>query len=151
MSGGLPPRTAVSTFCSVLSLLTYRLFTVVPGFCFWYTLIRWANAFASAPVQPSQIEMDFPPPEPPLLASDPQAARPSAVTQHAAAIPSQRLLMLPLLSRSPPGRLKAMPSLVAPRSQARLSLLSPGTTAPLWLAGVLVPRSIAPQSGHSVQ
>ena len=50
MSGGLPPRTAVSTFCSVLSLLTYRLLTVVPGFCFWYTPTRWVNAFASAPV-----------------------------------------------------------------------------------------------------
>ena len=31
MSGGLPPRTAVSTFCSVLSLLTYSVFTFWPG------------------------------------------------------------------------------------------------------------------------
>jgi len=36
--------------------------------------------------------------------------------------------MLALLSRSPPGRLKAPPSLVA-------SLLSPGGAAALWLAG----------------
>ena len=89
MSGGLPPRTAVSTFCSVLSLLTYRLLTVVPGFCFWYTLTRWANVFASAPVQPSQIEMEVPPPDPPLLASDPQAARPRATSEDASATPSQ--------------------------------------------------------------
>ena len=31
MSGGLPPRTAVSTFCSVSSLLTYRRLTFWPG------------------------------------------------------------------------------------------------------------------------
>jgi len=89
MSGGLPPRTAVSTFCSVLSLLTYRLLTVVPGFCFWYTLARWANVFASAPVHPSQIEMVVPPPLELPLASDPQAVRPSPMAQHAAAIRSQ--------------------------------------------------------------
>ena len=47
MSGGLPPRTAVSTFCSVSSLLTYRLLTFWPGFCFWYSAIRWENALAS--------------------------------------------------------------------------------------------------------
>ena len=47
MSGGLPPRTAVSTFCSELSLLTNRLLTVVPGCCLLYSLTRCANAFAS--------------------------------------------------------------------------------------------------------
>src|ERR1700730_6975634 len=45
-----------------------------------------------------------------------------------------------LSSRSPPGRLRAAPSLVA-----RSSLLSPGTTAPLWLAGALLsPGGAAP-------
>jgi hypothetical protein len=88
MSGGLPPRTAVSTFCSVLSLLTYRLFTVMPGFCFWYSLTRWANAFAWAPVQPSQIEIVLPPLVPPV-ASDPQAAMPGATTEEAMATRSQ--------------------------------------------------------------
>src|SRR6516225_9996076 len=105
MSGGLPPRTAVSTFCSVLSLLTYRLLTVVPGFCFWYTLTRWANALASAPVHPSQTEIVFPPPDPPLLASDPQAARPRATTQDAAARLSQCVLM----TSSFPPRTRAVP------------------------------------------
>ena len=47
MSGGLPPRTAVSTFCSVLSLLTYRLFTFWPGCVASYWVTRCANALAS--------------------------------------------------------------------------------------------------------
>ena len=34
MSGVDPPRTAVSTFCSVLSLLTYSQLTLTPGFAF---------------------------------------------------------------------------------------------------------------------
>ncbi len=50
MSGGLPPRTAVSTFCSVLSLLTYRLLTFSPGCCVSYSVTRWVNVLASAPV-----------------------------------------------------------------------------------------------------
>ena len=43
MSGGLPPRTAVSTFCSVLSLFTYSVETFWPV-CFSYSATRWANA-----------------------------------------------------------------------------------------------------------
>ena len=47
MSGGLPPRTAVSTFCSVLSLLTYSVFTFWPGCCASYSETRCAKALAS--------------------------------------------------------------------------------------------------------
>ena len=47
MSGGLPPRTAVSTFCSVLSLLTYRVFTFWPGCVASYSETRCAKALAS--------------------------------------------------------------------------------------------------------
>ena len=42
MSGMLPPRTAVSTFCSVSSLLTYRLLTFTPGCSASYSVTRWA-------------------------------------------------------------------------------------------------------------
>src|ERR1700761_698773 len=69
MSGGLPPRTAVVTFCSVLSLLTYRLLTFSPGFCFSYWLTSLVKVLASVPVQPSQIWIEavllLPPPPPP--------------------------------------------------------------------------------------
>src|ERR1035438_866851 len=75
MSGGLPPRTAVSTFCSVLSLLTNRLLTFTPGCWFWYSVTRCANVLASAPVPPSQIWTVVPPP-PPLVLSVPHAASP---------------------------------------------------------------------------
>ena len=47
MSGGLPPRTAVSTFCSVSSLLTNRVLTFWPGCCASYSATRWAKALAS--------------------------------------------------------------------------------------------------------
>ena len=87
MSGGLPPRTAVSTFCSVLSLFTNRLLTFTPGCWFWYSVTRCANVLASAPVQPSQIWTVVPPP-PPLVLSVPQAARPRAATVTAASEPA---------------------------------------------------------------
>ncbi len=100
MSGGLPPRTAVSTFCSVLSLLTYRLLTFTPGFWLWYSVTRCANALASGPVQPSQIWTVVPPPPPPLLLSVPQAASPrlsaAAAASGAARVTRSRCLtMLP--------------------------------------------------------
>src|ERR1700722_7572390 len=114
MSGGLPPRTAVSTFCSVLSLLTYRLLTFWPGFSFWYSATRWVNVLASAPVQPSQIEMEDPPPPPPLLLSVPHAASPSAravsPTSGPARVARSRFLAM-LLSLSGP---QALPSPVLP-------------------------------------
>jgi hypothetical protein len=50
MSGGLPPRTAVSTFCSVLSLLTNSGLTFWPGCCASYSATRCENALASAAV-----------------------------------------------------------------------------------------------------
>src|ERR1700744_1386604 len=85
MSGGLPPWTAVVTFCSELSLLTYRLLTFWPGFCFSYSEISLENALASGPVYPSQIWIDaalplpLPPlPLPPLWLSVPQAVSTSA-------------------------------------------------------------------------
>src|ERR1700733_8288678 len=100
MSGGLPPRTAVSTFCSVLSLLTYRLLIFTPGCWFWYSVTRCANVLASAPVQPSQIWTLVPPPPPPLLLSVPHAASPrlsaaNAATGAARVIRSRCLTMLP--------------------------------------------------------
>ena len=106
MSGGLPPRTAVSTFCSVLSLLTYRLLTFTPGFCFWYSVTRWANVLASAPVQPSQIGTVDPPPPPPLLLSVPHAASPSASavspTSGPARVARSRFLAMLLSLSGPP-------------------------------------------------
>src|SRR5580693_7964940 len=116
MSGGLPPRTAVSTFCSVLSLLTYRLLTFCPGFSFWYWATRWVNVLASAPVQPSQIEMldPPPPPPPPLLLSVPHAASPSASavspTSGPARVARSRFLAM-LLSLSGP---QVLPNPVLP-------------------------------------
>ncbi len=50
MSGGLPPRTAVSTFCSVLSLLTNSGLTFWPGCCRLVLGTRCENALASASV-----------------------------------------------------------------------------------------------------
>ena len=50
MSGGLPPRTAVSTFCSVSSLLTNSGLTFWPGCCASYSATRCENALASAAV-----------------------------------------------------------------------------------------------------
>ncbi len=50
MSGVLPPRTAVSTFCRVSSLLTNSGSTFVPGFCCSYSETRCAKTFASVPV-----------------------------------------------------------------------------------------------------
>src|ERR1700735_4553630 len=92
MSGRLPPRTAVSTFCSESSLFTYRLVTFSLGGFLFHTLSRCANVFASAPVEPSQIV------RPLLLAvlllSVPQAARPNAMSEDARATRSQRLVIL---------------------------------------------------------
>ncbi len=104
MSGGLPPRTAVSTFCSVLSLLTYRLLTFSPGCWFWYSVTRCANALASGPVQPSQIWTVVAPPPPPLPLSVPQAASPrdsvaSAASGAAMVTRSRCLAILPSTSR----------------------------------------------------
>ena len=121
MSGGLPPRTAVSTFCSVLSLLTYRLLIFSPGCWFWYSVTRCANVLASAPVQPSQIWTVVPPPPPPLLLSVPHAASPrlsaaSAATGAARVIRSRCLTMLPSTFRparggpSPDGQRQGWPS-----------------------------------------
>ena len=50
MSGGLPPFTAVSTFCSVSSLLTNSVSTFCPGCCASYSETRCANALASVSV-----------------------------------------------------------------------------------------------------
>src|ERR1700733_14654806 len=100
MSGGLPPRTAVSTFCSALSLLTYRLSTFTPGFCFSYCASRWENDLASAPVQPSQTWIVVPPPlPPPLWLSVPQAdsTRPAAPLRGAIVTDSRCFAMLPHL------------------------------------------------------
>src|SRR3984957_1979167 len=106
MSGGLPPRTAVRTFCSVLSLLTYRLLIFWPGCWFWYSVTRCANVLASAPVQPSQIEMLDPPPPPPLLLSVPHAASPSASavtpTSGPARVARSRYLAMLLSLSGPP-------------------------------------------------
>src|ERR1700753_3895686 len=112
MSGGLPPRTAVVTFCSVLSLLTYRLLTFWPGFCFSYWLTSLVNVLASVPVQPSQIWIEavllLPPPPPPLWLSVPQADSVTAPTasrlaivtySRCLAIPSH-FLMLPRRARA---------------------------------------------------
>src|ERR1035438_3703563 len=108
MSGGLPPRTAVSTFCSVTSLLTNRLLTFTPGCWFWYSVTMWANVLASAPVKPSQICTVVPPPPPPLLLSVPQAASPrlsaaAAAIGAARVIRSRCLTMLPSTFRSAGG------------------------------------------------
>ena len=65
MSGGLPPRTAVSTFCSVLSLLTYSVSTFCPGCCASYWETSLAKDLASWPVHPSQTWI--------VLAEDPDA------------------------------------------------------------------------------
>src|ERR1700761_731861 len=92
MSGGLPPRTAVVTFCRVLSLLTYRLLTFSPGFCFSYWLISLVKVLASTPVQPSQtwieavLSLAPPPPPPPLWLSVPQADSTSAAAPSRLAI-----------------------------------------------------------------
>ena len=118
MSGGLPPRTAVSTFCSVLSLLTYRLLTFWPGCWFWYSATRCVNVLASAPVQPSQIEMVVPPPPPPLLLSVPHAASPSASavspTSGPARVARSRYLAMLLSLSGPP----ALPNPVLPTLRA---------------------------------
>ncbi len=74
MSGGLPPRTAVSTFCSVSSLFTYSESTFWPGWACSYTETRCVNVLASAPVQPSQIWIVVPPLLDPPLLSVPQPA-----------------------------------------------------------------------------
>src|ERR1700753_2271216 len=114
MSGGLPPRTAVVTFCSVLSLLTYRLLTFSPGFCFSYWLTSLVKVLASVPVQPSQIWIEavllLPPPPPPpprRWLSGPQADSTSAAApsrlaivtySRCLAIPSHFLLPAPARS-----------------------------------------------------
>src|SRR5947207_6722142 len=90
MSGGLPPRTAVSTFCSVLSLLTNRVLTLWPGCCASYSATRCAKALASGPVYPSHtwIGPDVAPaPDPPLL-SVPQPTR-TAVAVSAVSSPAR--------------------------------------------------------------
>src|ERR1700761_4525937 len=97
MSGGLPPRTAVVTFCSVSSLSTYRLLILTPGFCFSYWSTSLVKVLASTPVQPSQTWIEavllLPlPPLPPLLLwlSVPQAASTKAPAPSRAAIVTYR-------------------------------------------------------------
>src|SRR6185437_5013569 len=87
MSGGLPPFTAVSTFCSASSLLTYRVCTFCPGCCASYSEIRCAKTFPSVAWYPSQIVIvaDVPALDP-LLASVPQPA--SAMVTAVAALTS---------------------------------------------------------------
>src|ERR1700722_20564305 len=101
MSGGLPPRTAVVTFCSVSSLSTYRLLTLSPGFCCSYSLTSLVKVLASTPVQPSQTWIDavllllllLPPP---LWLSVPQADSTTAPTPSRAAIVTySRCLAMP--------------------------------------------------------
>src|SRR5437660_5947862 len=92
MSGGLPPFTAVVTFCSVSSLLTKSDCTFCPGCCAWYWETRWAHVLASWPVQPSQtwIVLDEDPDadvDPPPLASEPQPATASDVAVSAVTSP----------------------------------------------------------------
>src|ERR1700751_4988710 len=79
MSGGLPPRTAVSTFCSVLSLFTYSEEIFWPGWASSYRETRCAKVLAAAPVQPSQIWMVVLPLDPLLLLSVPQPASTTTV------------------------------------------------------------------------
>ena len=115
MSGGLPPRTAVVTFCSVSSLSTYRLLILSPGFCFSYSLTSLVKVLASSPVQPSQTWIEavllalllLPLPPPPLWLSVPQADSATAPTPSRAAIvtysrclamPSHFLLLAPARS-----------------------------------------------------
>src|ERR1700755_2335331 len=109
MSGGLPPWTAGVTFCSELSLLTYRLLTFGPGFCSSYSEISLENALASGPVYPSQIWIDaalllLPPlPLPPLWLSVPQAVSTSAAApSRLAVVTYSRCLAIPshILRRS---------------------------------------------------
>src|ERR1700722_6951557 len=95
MSGGLPPFTAVSTFCSVSSLLTYSDCTFCPGCCASYSETRWENVLASWPVPPSQIwivleeEADPDDDDPPPFASVPQPATASADAVSAAISPAR--------------------------------------------------------------
>src|ERR1700735_3546184 len=113
MSGGLPPRTAVVTFCSVSSLSTYRLLIFSPGFCFSYSLTSLVKVLASSPVQPSQtwiealLLLPLLPPPLPLWLSVPQADSATAPTPSRAAIvtysrclaiPSHFLLLAPARS-----------------------------------------------------
>src|SRR5579875_3608664 len=99
MSGGLPPRTAVVTFCSVSSLSTYRLLTLSPGFCFSYWLTSLVKVLASTPVQPSQIWIEavlLLPPPPPLWLSVPQADSTSAAApSRLAVVTYSRYLAIP--------------------------------------------------------
>src|ERR1700749_2232303 len=86
MSGGLPPRTAVVTFCRAFWLLTYSVLTLSPGLAFSYWLTSLAKVLASVPVQPSQTWIEAlllvppPPPPPPLWLSVPQADSATAPT-----------------------------------------------------------------------
>src|ERR1044071_1509299 len=77
MSGGLPPRTAVSTFSRVLSLLTNSVLTFWPGCCAWYSATRCAKALASPSVYPSHtwIGPDVAPAPDPLPLSVPHPTR----------------------------------------------------------------------------
>src|ERR1700722_6923573 len=107
MSGGLPPFTAVSTFCSVSSLLTYRVLTFCPGCCASYSETRCANSLASVSVEPSQIgivrEEEDPDGEgPPPFASEPQPAAASDVAVSAASTPTRapRLFLALVMSHS---------------------------------------------------
>jgi hypothetical protein len=88
MSGVLPPRTAVSTFWSVSSLLTYRLSTFWPGCCAWYSDTRCEKVLASAPVKPSQIWIGPEPADDPPLASVPQPDRATATAVSAVISPA---------------------------------------------------------------
>src|SRR5580704_15523802 len=97
MSGGLPPFTAVSTFCSVSSLLTNSGCTFCPGCCASYSETRWENVLASWPVHPSQIWIVLEEPEeedpddddPPPFASVPQPATASVLAASAASSPAR--------------------------------------------------------------
>ena len=100
MSGGLPPFTAVVTFCSVSSLLTKSDCTFCPGCCASYWETRWAHVLASWPVQPSQTwivageDPDEDPDaddDPPPLASVPQPATASPVAVSAVTSPVRAL------------------------------------------------------------
>src|ERR1700753_1640358 len=104
MSGGLPPRTAVVTFCRVLSLLTYSVLTLSPGLAFSYWLTSFAKVLGSVPVQPSQTWIEAlllvppppPPPPPPLWLSVPQADSATAPTaSRLAMVTYSRCLAIP--------------------------------------------------------
>src|SRR5438105_4782274 len=106
MSGGLPPFTAVSTFCSASSLLTNSVCTFCPGCSASYWETSLAKVLASWPVQPSQtwIVLDADPvdDDPPPFASVPQPATASDVAVSAVSTPTRapRLFLALVMSHS---------------------------------------------------